>query len=111
MKKCWDKDPLKRPSSEEVLNIIRGWIFLPFEMEVKDISEKLRHNIMEFINAPIGRKLNTMSHSQASYTIGRKLNTKSNSQASYTSSFHNFTSENINDIINSDNCSDCIISN
>ncbi|POG58204.1 hypothetical protein GLOIN_2v1732772, partial [Rhizophagus irregularis DAOM 181602=DAOM 197198] len=29
MKKCWDQDSLKRPSSKEVLNIIENWIFRP----------------------------------------------------------------------------------
>ncbi|RGB38605.1 kinase-like domain-containing protein [Rhizophagus diaphanus] len=53
MKKCWDEDPLKRPSSKEVLNIIENWIFCPFGKKIEDINEKLKSNIMEFINAPI----------------------------------------------------------
>jgi serine/threonine protein kinase len=51
MKKCWNEDPLKRPSSEEVLDIIYKWNFHPLKDE--DINEELESNIMEFINAPI----------------------------------------------------------
>jgi serine/threonine protein kinase len=42
MKKCWDEDPLKRPSSKEVLNIIEEWIILPYEKEIEDISKELK---------------------------------------------------------------------
>jgi serine/threonine protein kinase len=52
MKKCWDEDPLKRPSSEEVLDIIKS-----------------KCNIKEFVNAPIGHSnIATESHPQACYT-------------------------------------------
>ena len=51
MKKCWNEDPLKRPSSQEVLEIIIKWIYRPDDDEVND---ELKSNIMEFINAPIG---------------------------------------------------------
>ncbi|POG67214.1 kinase-like domain-containing protein [Rhizophagus irregularis DAOM 181602=DAOM 197198] len=70
MKKCWDETPLKRPSSEEVLNIISDWIFLPSNVKVEDINEELKCNIMEFINAPIehNNNLATESHPQAYYT-------------------------------------------
>ncbi|POG74636.1 kinase-like domain-containing protein, partial [Rhizophagus irregularis DAOM 181602=DAOM 197198] len=53
MKKCWDEDPLKRPSSKEVLDIIKNWIFYPRDKKIEDINEELKSNIMEFINAPI----------------------------------------------------------
>ncbi|GES80796.1 kinase-like domain-containing protein [Rhizophagus clarus] len=66
MKKCWDEDPLKRPSAHEVHKIIEGWIFQLYNGE---ISEGLKSNIMEFINAPIGNiNLTTGFHSQAFYT-------------------------------------------
>jgi serine/threonine protein kinase len=69
MKKCWDKDPLKRPSASEILNIIKNWIYLPSDMKIKNISQELKNNIMEFINAPIlNNDLITESHSQAYYT-------------------------------------------
>ncbi|PKC50651.1 hypothetical protein RhiirA1_485700 [Rhizophagus irregularis] len=71
MKKCWDEDPLKRPSSEEVLNIIGDWIFLPWHKEIEDINEELKNNIMEFINAPIEHNnLIVESHPKACYTKG-----------------------------------------
>jgi serine/threonine protein kinase len=53
MKKCWDEDPLKRPSASEILDIIKKWIFQPSGMKIKNINEGLKNNIMEFINAPI----------------------------------------------------------
>ncbi|CAB4419466.1 unnamed protein product [Rhizophagus irregularis] len=49
MKKCWDEDSLKRPSSKEVLNIIKKWIFFPIKMKIEDINDELKYNIMEFI--------------------------------------------------------------
>ncbi|UZO26761.1 uncharacterized protein OCT59_018974 [Rhizophagus irregularis] len=94
MKKCWDEDPLKRPSSEEVLNTFRKWIFIPDQTEIKDIDEELKSQIMEFINAPIEHK-NPV--------------TKFHSQACYTSRLLNFTSEKLNDILKSE-CLDCIVS-
>ncbi|CAB4433761.1 unnamed protein product [Rhizophagus irregularis] len=69
MKKCWDEDPFKRPSSEEVSDIIRKWAYLPYKMNIEDINEELKCNVMEFINAPIGHNnFVTESHSQACYT-------------------------------------------
>ncbi|CAB5212255.1 unnamed protein product [Rhizophagus irregularis] len=69
MKKCWDGDPLKRPSSKEVLNIIGEWIFLPYDKKLEDINEELKCKIMKFINAPIGyNNLTTESHPQACCT-------------------------------------------
>ncbi|POG78770.1 kinase-like domain-containing protein [Rhizophagus irregularis DAOM 181602=DAOM 197198] len=92
MKKCWDEDPLKRPSSEEVLNTIKKWIFIPDQMEIKDINEELKSQIMEFINAPIEHKNPAKFHSQACYT----------------SRLLNFTSEKLNDNLKSE-CLDCIV--
>ncbi|RGB39120.1 hypothetical protein C1646_804433 [Rhizophagus diaphanus] len=69
MKRCWNEDPLKRPSASEVLDIIAGWIILPFEMKIDEIDKELKCNIMEFINAKIGcNKLITKTHSQVCYT-------------------------------------------
>ncbi|RGB29134.1 kinase-like domain-containing protein [Rhizophagus diaphanus] len=87
MKKCWDEDPLKRPSSEEVLKIIRKWIYFPYDKNIKDIDEELKCNIMEFINAPIEHNI---------------LVTKSHPQACYTSRLLNFTSKKLNEILESE---------
>ncbi|GES85542.1 kinase-like domain-containing protein [Rhizophagus clarus] len=35
MKKCWNEDPLKRPSAEEVGNIIECWIRRPYNNKIK----------------------------------------------------------------------------
>ncbi|GBB96108.1 hypothetical protein RclHR1_26860001 [Rhizophagus clarus] len=104
MKKCWNEDPLKRPSAEEVIDIIADWIFQPIDYE---ISEELENNIMEFINAPIGNN---------------KLITESHPQACYTSRLLDFTSIKVNEILESDDksngkldeivvseCLDCIV--
>ncbi|GET57824.1 kinase-like domain-containing protein [Rhizophagus irregularis DAOM 181602=DAOM 197198] len=82
MKRCWDENPLKRPSSREVLKIIRNWIFRPYE-----VSEELKSNIMEFINAPVGQNNN--------------LATESHPHAYYTSRLHDFTSKQLNEILKS----------
>jgi serine/threonine protein kinase len=69
MKKCWDDNPLKRPSASEILDIIKKWRFLPSTMIIENINEELKINIMEFINQPIGHNnLITEPHSQAYYT-------------------------------------------
>ncbi|CAB5381022.1 unnamed protein product [Rhizophagus irregularis] len=69
MKKCWNEDSLKRPSSDEVFDIIEKWIILPHGKKAEDIDDELKGNVMEFINAPIGHNnLATKSHSQAYYT-------------------------------------------
>ncbi|GBC18300.1 kinase-like domain-containing protein [Rhizophagus irregularis DAOM 181602=DAOM 197198] len=87
MKKCWDEVPSKRPSSENVSNIIREWIFLPSEVKLEDINEKLKCDIMELINAPIGHtNLATESHPQSCY-ISRLLD---------------FTSKELNEILESE---------
>ncbi|CAB5304035.1 unnamed protein product [Rhizophagus irregularis] len=88
MKKCWNEDSSERPSSKEVLDIIRKLVFRPDEVKVKDINEELKCNIMEFINAPIGHNNN--------------LTTKSHPQAYYISRLLDFTSKELNDILESE---------
>jgi serine/threonine protein kinase len=85
MKKCWDEDPLKRPPSEEVLNIIEKWIKPP-NNKINDINEELKCNIMEFINAPVEHN---------------NLDTGFHSQACYTSRILDFTSKELNEILES----------
>ncbi|CAB5383680.1 unnamed protein product [Rhizophagus irregularis] len=92
MKKCWNEDPLKRPSSKEVYNIIREWIIPPNKIE--NINEELKCNIVEFINAPIGHN---------------NLVTESHPKACYTSRLLDFTSKKLNEILESENLDDCII--
>jgi serine/threonine protein kinase len=84
MKKCWNEDPLKRPSSEEILNIIKNWIFLPYGRKVEDIDEELKCNIMKFINTPIRYS---------------NLATESHQQACYKSRLLDFTSKQLNEIL------------
>jgi serine/threonine protein kinase len=96
MKKCWNKDPLKRPSASKVTNIIKEWIFRDYSMKIKNISKELKSNIMEFINAPIGHRTSA---------------TESHPQACYTSRLLDFTSKKLNEILESECLDDCIINN
>ncbi|GES87941.1 kinase-like domain-containing protein [Rhizophagus clarus] len=76
MKKCWDEDPSKRPPASDVLNIIKKWILYDDDGDdgYDKISEELKSNIVEFINAPVEyNNLITEFHSQACYT-SRLLN-------------------------------------
>ncbi|CAB4427804.1 unnamed protein product [Rhizophagus irregularis] len=85
MKKCWNEDPLKRPSSKKVFEIIEKWTFLPYK---EDINEEIKSNIMEFINAPIGHK---------------NFATKSHPKACFKSRLLDFTSKKLNEILESEN--------
>ncbi|EXX56544.1 Cmk2p [Rhizophagus irregularis DAOM 197198w] len=87
MKKCWDEDPLKRPSSVEVKDIFNKWIYLPDGKKIEDIDEELKCNIMVFINAPIGQYYNPAAESHP--------------QACYNSRLLGFTSKKLNEIIES----------
>jgi len=91
MKKCWNDDPLIRPSAKEVLNIIKEWIVPPSKIE--NINEELKNNIMEFINAPIGHD---------------KPIVQSHPQAYYASRLLPFTSSKLNEILESE-CMDCMV--
>ncbi|PKK71234.1 hypothetical protein RhiirC2_849292 [Rhizophagus irregularis] len=81
MKKCWNENPLKRPSSKEVLDIIKNWIIRPLG---GDINEELKSNIMEFINAPIEHN---------------NLIVESHPKACYTSHLLDFTSKELNELL------------
>ncbi|GBB99644.1 hypothetical protein RclHR1_03590019 [Rhizophagus clarus] len=88
MKKCWNEDPLKRPSANRIRYIIASWIFRPCK-----ISKGLKSNIMEFINAPIGNN---------------NIITESHPQACYTSRLLDFTSKKVNEVLESE-CLDYIL--
>ncbi|UZO23862.1 uncharacterized protein OCT59_016191 [Rhizophagus irregularis] len=85
MKKCWNEDPLNRPSASEVKVVIENWIYYPGSNK---FSDELKSNIMEFINAPIGHN---------------NLATKSHPKACYTSRLLDFTSKKLNEILESEN--------
>src|SRR5438045_6032937 len=96
MEKCWDEDPLKRPSASEIQSMIREWI----DPKFKDTNEE---NIMEFIKANENSTILT--------TISDKPITKPHSQAYYTSRLLNFTKK-LNEILDQDSQSeylDCVI--
>ena len=104
MEKCWNKDPLKRPFALEVLNIIEKWIYIG---DFEDISEDLKSNIMEFIEADINSTIND----------DNKPILKSHPQAYHTSHLLSFT-KNLNEILEQEEqeelllqseCLDCIV--
>ncbi|GES94465.1 kinase-like domain-containing protein [Rhizophagus clarus] len=72
MKKCWNENPLKRPSAQEVVNIISNWIYHPYE------------------------------------NGNNNLIIESHPQAYYTSRLLDFTSKEVNEILES-KCLDCIV--
>ncbi|GBB86964.1 hypothetical protein RclHR1_13400005 [Rhizophagus clarus] len=93
MKKCWDEDPLNRPSALEVINTFKQWIFFPFNMKIENINGKLKNNIMQFINIPTG-------YGGFITKSFNNLITKSYySQECHTSRLLNFTSEELNEIL------------
>ncbi|CAB4443942.1 unnamed protein product [Rhizophagus irregularis] len=92
MKKCWNEDPSERPSSKEIVNIIEKWIYCPYN---EIINEELKSNIMEFINAPIGQH--------------NDLAIESHSKAYYKSRLLDFTSNKLNEILESENLDNYII--
>src|SRR3954453_10149548 len=109
MKKCWDEDPLKRPTALEVLNIIEKWI-KPGK-NIEDISEDLKNSIMEFMEAD--------NNSTVFKTINNddKPISKSHPQAYHTSRLFDFT-KNLNEILEQEEkerllpqseCLDCIV--
>ncbi|CAB5380029.1 unnamed protein product [Rhizophagus irregularis] len=110
MKKCWNDDSSKRPSSKEVLDIIHKWIFRPYKAKLEDINEELKCNVMEFINAPIGHNNNlaTKSHSQAYYT-SRLLDFTSKQLNKTLESEDLQASVKVNEMLVSEDLNDCII--
>ncbi|CAB5366127.1 unnamed protein product [Rhizophagus irregularis] len=90
MKKCWDENPLKRPSASEVKYAIGNWIFRP-----DYFSYELQRNIKEFMDAPI-------EHNNS-------LATESHPQACYTSRLLDFTSGKLNEILANEDLDDCKI--
>ena len=108
MEKCWDKDPLKRPSALEVLNIIEKWIYVD---KIEDISENLESNIMEFIEAD-----NNLTVSKTVNDDNKPI-PKPHPQAYHTSCLLSFT-KNLNEILEQEEkeelllqseCLDCMV--
>ncbi|GBB84629.1 hypothetical protein RclHR1_01120017 [Rhizophagus clarus] len=86
MKRCWDEDPLRRPSASEVKAIIKEWFTFLLGFTINDIGGELRDNIiMEFNkNVPTGYN-NSI--------------TETHLQACYTSRLLSFTSVKLNDVL------------
>ncbi|GBB86043.1 hypothetical protein RclHR1_01250006 [Rhizophagus clarus] len=93
MKKCWNEDPLKRPSASEVKYIIDKWISRSFD------GTNIRNDIIEFINAPVESE-----DLQTYYTS--HFTGKSEDSRAYSTS--HFTSGESDKIVESE-CLECII--
>src|SRR5687767_1990921 len=83
MKKCWDKDPSKRPNASEIQNIIEDWISIIKNEKI----DKESNIIMEFYKADTNI-LNTSD----------TISNKSHSQAYHTSRLLDFTKK-LNEIL------------
>ena len=87
-------DPLKRPTSSEIKNIIENWY-----KNIKNLNfdKSLKNDIIDFYKAD-----KVLEQQQDDITINNKLTTKSNSQVYYTSRLLDFT-ERINEVLDYDN--------
>src|SRR6266498_3615894 len=92
MKKCWDKDPLKRPDVSEIADTIKNWISIILDnVDDENIKEKSRNIIIEFYKAD---KFLEQKQTDTSNVI----NNKSHSQAYHTSRLLDFTKK-LNEIL------------
>ncbi len=91
MKKCWDKDPSKRPNASEIKNIIKNWCKNICNREdiSENISEESVNNIKEFYEAD-----KFLKQKQTNVSIF-----KSHPQAYHTSRLLDFTAK-LNEILN-----------
>ncbi|RGB39408.1 kinase-like domain-containing protein, partial [Rhizophagus diaphanus] len=99
MKRCWNEDPLKRPSASEIRGIIGSWIF----HYADNINDELKSNIMEFINTSVGYA--TESHPQTfSSRVVNEILESEDSEVDYTSN----SSRELPDVLGSEDFDDCI---
>ena len=104
MKKCWDKDPLKRPDASEIEDIINNWISIIIDENIdENINEISRNIIIEFYKAD---KFLEQKQTDTSNII----NNKSHLQAYHTSHLLDFSIK-LNEILEKENseCLDCLI--
>src|ERR1043165_7545589 len=85
MKRCWDKDPLKRPNTSEIEKIISSWI-LNIRKKPKAINEESINVIIEFYKSDKILKTKKTNISNTS-----KIKDKSHPQAYHTSRLLDFT--------------------
>ena len=87
MKKCWDKNPSKRPNSSEIVNTIKNWINIISNINVinENFNEELENEIWncikQFYSADKSLKQN----------LTNDLIIKSHPQAYHTSQLLSFT--------------------
>ncbi|UZO12116.1 uncharacterized protein OCT59_003666 [Rhizophagus irregularis] len=76
---------------EKVFDIIEKWIFFPYKKKIEEINKELKCKIVEFINAPIEHN---------------NLATETHPQACYRSRLLDFTSKELNEILESEDSQD-----
>ena len=97
MKKCWDENPLKRPNSSEIINIIEDWINNICDIDIikenfnEDLGNKIWNCIKEFYNADKSLKQKQTNN----------LIIESHPQAYHTSQLLSFTKK-LNEILGKD---------
>jgi len=84
MKKCWDLDPLRRPSASELRIVIRNWRRSFYDVIETIEDEQLKKDIEEFWRADRARQNDNI-------TSNSKPITKSHPQAFHTSRLLDFT--------------------
>ncbi len=99
MKKCWDKDLLKRPNASEIKKIIDNWIS---NIIKKDINKKSKNIAMEFYEADKILEEKQINISNTSNIT----NNKSHSQAYHTSRLLDFTKK-LNEILDQEDMKIC----
>ena len=94
MKKCWDKDPLKRPNASEIKEIINNWISNIIKIIGKESDEESKNIAIEFYKADkvLEQKQTNISN------ISDISNNKTHSQAYHTSRLLDFTKK-LNEIL------------
>jgi hypothetical protein len=89
MKRCWNKDPLKRPNASEIGEIIYSWI----SNITKEINEESENVIIEFYKAD-----KILETNQTNALNTSEMNNKSHSQAYHTSRLLDFTKK-LNEVL------------
>jgi hypothetical protein len=92
MKRCWDKDPLKRPNASEIEEIINNWISNIIN-KTGNFNEESKNVVIEFYKAD---KVLETKKTNISNTF--KIEDKSHPQAYHTSRLLDFTKK-LNEIL------------
>jgi serine/threonine protein kinase len=68
IQQCWDQDPLKRPTSEQLYNLSLSW---GIDSEIRKLKEKFNEQLQkadEYLSKQDKQDVNIITHPQAKYT-------------------------------------------